>query len=40
VADERRAEEPRRRGFLKPDRAMAREEPAPGDRQPPPRRER
>jgi LPXTG-motif cell wall-anchored protein len=40
VADERRAEEPRRHGFLKPDRAMAREEPAPGDRQPPPRRER
>jgi LPXTG-motif cell wall-anchored protein len=39
TADERRAEEPRRRGFLRPDRAMAREEPAP-DKQQPPRRER
>jgi LPXTG-motif cell wall-anchored protein len=38
AAEERRAEEPRRRGFLRPDRAMAREEPAPGEREP--RRER
>ena len=40
AAEERRAEEPRRRGFLRPDRAMAREEPAPGEKQQPPRRER
>jgi LPXTG-motif cell wall-anchored protein len=38
-ADERRADEPRRRGFMQPDRAMAREEPAP-EKQQPPRRER
>jgi hypothetical protein len=40
AAEERRVEEPRRGGFLRPDRAMAREEPAPGERQQPPRRER